>query len=155
LQLLAYLQSWKQTKLFGGTPVPGFLYANKVKDTAVDGTASTGSKTLDGKAIYVANCQACHQPNGEGLKGAFPPLKGSPIVLGENLETYVGIIMNGYDARAEYGVMPPVGTNASFTENDIAALINFERSSWGNAGRSVTPEEVKKMMDLVKLTAAK
>ena len=62
--------------------------------------------------------------------------------------------MNGYDARAEYGVMAAVGTNMNFTENDVAAIINYERTSWGNAGKKVTAEEIKKIMDFVKIKAA-
>lgn len=103
--------------------------------------------------LYAANCQACHQANGEGLPGAFPPLKGSPIVSGDDLQLYVDIIMNGYDARAEYGVMAAVGTNMGFTEKEVTAIINYERSNWGNNSKPVTPDEIKKIMDFVKLKA--
>lgn len=151
MALIAYLQSLKQTKLPDGTPNLEFLYQRENKKAA-NGAAPA---ELDGKAIYVANCQSCHQANGEGLKGAFPPLKGSPIVAGDNLELYVDIIMNGYDARAEYGAMAGVGTNMSFNEKEVAALINYERSSWGNNGKKVSPEEIKKIMDFVKLKAPK
>lgn len=150
LQLVAYLQSLKQTPLPDGTPSPEFLYKRK-QATA----AGTAAPTLDGAAIYTANCQSCHQANGEGLPGAFPPLKGSPVVTGDNLELYVGIIMNGYDARAEYGVMPAVGTNANLTAAEITALINHERSSWGNSAKPVNEADVKKLMDFVKLRSPK
>jgi len=66
----------------------------------------------------------------------------------------VDIIMNGYDAKAEFGVMPPIGTNMQFTEHEVAALINYERTSWGNNGKKVTPAEVKKIVDFVKLKEA-
>ncbi|HEX2846830.1 MAG TPA: cbb3-type cytochrome c oxidase subunit II [Chitinophagaceae bacterium] len=151
MYLIAYLQSLKQTKLPDGTAAPAFLYKKEEKKTA---DAAAGAEP-DGQAIFTANCQSCHQANGEGLPGAFPPLKGSSVVLGDNLEMYVDIIMNGYDAKAEYGVMPPVGTNMQFTEHEVAALINYERTSWGNNGKKVTPEEVKKIVDFVKLKAAK
>lgn len=148
LHLLAYLQSLKQTKLPDGQPAPDFLYKQAVK-------AATGKKSdlPDGGALYTANCQSCHQANGEGLPGAFPPLKGSPIVTGNNLEVYIGIIMNGYDARAEYGVMPAVGTNANLSAAEIAAIINHERSSWGNQAKPITEADVKPIMELVKLKA--
>lgn len=151
LYLIAYLQSLKQTKLPSDNPAPEFLYPRKQE------AAVAGAKTpaLDGGALYTANCQACHQASGEGLPGAFPPLKGSPVVTGDNLETYVGIIMNGYDARAEYGVMPPVGTNAGLNAAEVTAIINHERTHWGNQAKTVTEEEVKKLMDFVKLQAAK
>ncbi len=149
INLVAYLQSLKQAKLPDGTPAPEFLYKRKAK---IQGAAAP-SKELDGAALYTANCQSCHQPTGEGLPGAFPPLKGSPIVTGENLELYVDIIMNGYDARTEYGIMPGVGTNASLSSSEITSIINHERTSWGNNAKEVTEDEVKKIMDFVKSKA--
>lgn len=151
LQLVAYLQSLKQIPLPDGTKSREFLYKKTAKENE---KSKDGIQEADGKALYAANCQSCHQANGEGLKGAFPPLKGSAIVTGDNLELYVDIIMNGYDARAEYGVMAAVGTNMEFTEHEVAALINFERSEWGNTGKKVTPEEIKKIMDFVKIKAS-
>lgn len=147
MYLLAYLQSLKQTKLPDGTVAPEFLYKR------AEQKAAGNNKTIepDGASIYTANCQSCHQSNGEGLPGAFPPLKGSSVVMGDNMELYIDIIMHGYDARANFGVMPAVGTTANFTEQEVAALINFERSNWGNNGKKVTPEEVKKILDVVKL----
>lgn len=148
LQLVAYLQSLKQAPLPGETKPPEFLYK---KETDQQQTASASGKQteVDGKALYTANCQSCHQENGEGLKGAFPPLKGSTVVAGDNLELYVDIIMNGYDARAEYGVMAAVGNNMKFDEHKVAAIINYERTSWGNTGKTVTAEEVKKIMEVI------
>ena len=154
LQLYAYLQSLKQTPLPDGTKPFEFLYKKPIEETA---DAKEGAPGLDGKALYAANCQACHQANGEGLKGAFPPLKGSSVVNGDNLELYVDIIMNGYDARPEYGAMAAVGKNMKFDETHVAALINYERSSWGNSGKKVNAAEIKKIMELVesKVTASK
>ncbi len=151
LYLIAYLQSLKQTKLPDGTLAPDFLYKREQKQAGT--TAAT--KGPDGTALYTANCQSCHQPNGEGLPGAFPPLKNSTIVNGDNLELYVGIILNGYDARADYGVMPPVGTNANLSAAEITAIMNHERSKWGNNTKKVTEDEIKKIMDFVKLQAPK
>lgn len=147
LFLVAYLQSLKQTPLPGNTASPEFLYKRKEKNKQSNGTA----EVLDGKMLYTANCQSCHQADGQGLPGAFPPLKGSAVVEDDNLELYVDIIYNGYDARQEYGVMPSIGKNMEFTEHEIAAIINYERSSWGNNGKQITPEEVKKVLDFIKL----
>jgi len=147
LNLVAYLQSLKQIKLPDGTPAPDFLYKRQQKTTASN-TPNTGA--LNGVALYTANCQSCHQENGEGLKGAFPPLKGSPVVNNDNPEMMINIIMKGYDARAEYGVMPAVGTNSNLKPEEVEAIINHERSSWGNNARKIPVEEVKKIMDLIK-----
>ncbi|HCS19706.1 MAG TPA: cytochrome-c oxidase [Bacteroidetes bacterium] len=146
LYLIAYLQSLKQTKLPDGTPSPDFLYKREQKQA---GTAAATTEP-DGASLYTANCQSCHLPNGEGLPGAFPPLKGSEVVNGDNLELYVSIIMNGYDARADYGVMPAVGSAANFSAAEVTAIINHERTAWGNNGKKVTQEEIQKIMDFVK-----
>lgn len=147
--LLAYLQSLKQAALPDGNPAPDFLYKRKQ-------AASAGNtQAPDGNLLYTANCQSCHQANGEGLPGAFPSLKGSPVVNGNNLQLYVDIIMNGYDARPEFGVMPAVGTNAGLSAAEVTAIINHERNSWGNKAEKVSEADIKKLMDFVKLKTAK
>jgi cytochrome c oxidase cbb3-type subunit II len=148
LQLVAYLQSLKQVELPDGTASPEFLYKKEKKEVEGGVAMDTG---LDGANLYASNCQSCHQVNGEGLKGAFPPLKGSKVVLDDNPELMVNIIMNGYNAREEYAVMPAVGTNNKLKPEEVAAIMNHERSSWGNNSRKVTAEEVKKLMETVKL----
>lgn len=151
LQLLAYIQSLQQAPLTDDMKPRLFLYPSVKKDkNEVKGNDSEP----DGKELYTKFCQSCHQENGEGLKGAFPPLKGSPIVNGTNHELYIDIIMNGYDARPEYSVMAPLGTNLEFTEHEVAALMNYERHSWGNTSDSVSPAEVKKIMDFIKIKTA-
>ena len=144
LQLVDYLLSLKQTTVPDGKPTPAFLYQKAAAAGKADNTVS-----VDGAELYVANCQACHQPNGEGLKGAFPPLKGSPIVLDENPELFVNIIMNGYTGRMKegYGAMPAVGTNNKLSAAEVTAIINHEKTSWGNSAPKVTSAEVQKIMN--------
>lgn len=152
LNLVAYIQSLKQTPLPDGKTPQEFLYKKKEIPMVVNGN---NSSLPDGKLLYTNNCMSCHQANGEGLKGAFPPLKGSPIVLGDNLELFVNIIMLGYDARAEYAVMNAVGLDNNLTPEEVTAIINHEKTSWGNNAKTVTPEEVEKIMDFIKITAKK
>lgn len=144
MQLVAYLQSLKQTPLPDGTPSPDFLYKKESGQMAAEGVADL---SLDGERLYAANCQACHQANGQGLPGAFPPLKSSSIVLDDNPEILVEIIMKGYNAREAYGEMPAVGTNNGLTAEEISAIINHERSSWGNNARKITVGEVAKILE--------
>lgn len=154
LKLVAYLQSLKQVELPDGTPAPEFLYKREAKATG-PAAAEGGTMELDGAALYTANCQSCHQANGEGLKGAFPPLKGSAIVLDDNPELFVDVIMNGYDARPDYASMPAVGINSKLSAAEVAAIMNHERTNWGNNARKVTEEEVQKIMDYLQQTAEK
>lgn len=150
INLVAYLQSLKQVELPDGTMKPEFLYKKEKKASKNDDNSES---KLDGEALYAANCQSCHQPNGEGLKGAFPPLKGSKIVLDENPEIMLNIIMKGYNAREEYGVMPAVGTNNKLKPEEIATIMNHERSSWGNNSRKVSIDEIKKLISELKVSA--
>jgi len=148
LNLVAYLQSLKQVELPDGTVSPEFLYKQEKQSIA---EASTSSDNLpDGEELYSINCMSCHQQNGEGLSGAFPPLKGSKIVLDNDIDLMVRIIMNGYNPREEYAVMPAVGTNNNLTPEQIAAIMNHEKTSWGNEGRKVTADEVRKIVDSIK-----
>lgn len=154
LHLVAYLQSLKQTPLPDGKPASDFLYQKK-KQESDNAQSDQPSLLPDGNLLYVNNCQACHQANGEGLKGAFPPLKGSTVVLGDDLELFVNIIMLGYDARPEYATMNAVGLDNKLTPEEVTAIINHEKTSWGNNAKTVTLEEVNKIVEYINVTAKK
>jgi cytochrome c oxidase cbb3-type subunit 2 len=149
LQLVAYLQTLKQVPLVDTAAVPKFLY-KKEKVLAKPSAGGNNEPALDGAALYATHCQSCHQPNGEGLKGAFPPLKGSPVVVNDNPALLIEVVMNGYNPREEYAVMPAVGTNANLKPEEIAAIIHHERTSWGNEARKVPVAEVKKILQFLK-----
>ncbi len=152
LHLVAYLQSLKQTDLPDGKPVPIFLYPKGPVKEEPAGTTSQLNTELDGAALYAVNCQSCHQANGEGLKGAFPSLKGSPVVLDKDPKVQVTIIMEGYNGRVSegYGLMPPIGTTNNLKPEEIVAIINHERSSWGNNSRKVSITEIKELFNQIK-----
>lgn len=152
-QLVAYLQALKQTKLADPAAVPEFLYKRETKPA--NAAVGNAGPELDGAALYATNCQSCHQANGEGLKGAFPSLKASPVVVNDNPELLIDVIMNGYDPRPEFAAMPAVGKNNNLSPEAVSAIINHERTSWGNNARKVPPAEVKKIMDLLVKTASK
>ena len=79
LDLVAYLQSLKQAPLTS-EPAIEFIPSRK-KATEDKKSAEEGDEQLpDGQALYTATCAACHQAEGTGLPGAFPPLAGSPVV---------------------------------------------------------------------------
>lgn len=89
-----------------------------------------------GEQVYMTNCMACHQQNGQGLPPAFPALAGSAIAIGP-IETHVDVVINGVQgtAMAAYGnLLNPV---------ELAAVITYERNTWGNdTGDMVTPLEI-------------
>lgn len=148
MQLVAYLQSLKQPSLPSGVAPKEFLYKKENSEKTVS-TELIDEGALDGSQLYAANCQSCHQANGEGLPGAFPPLKGSKIVNSENPETLINIIMSGYNAREEFAEMPAVGKLNNLTAAEIAAIINHERSSWGNTGAIVPVKQVEEILQFI------
>jgi nitrite reductase (NO-forming)/hydroxylamine reductase len=97
-----------------------------------------------GEAVYLANCAACHQATGQGLAGAFPPLAQSDFLQGNRQEVMQAalfglsgpITVNGQDYN---GVMPSMGYLA---DEDLAAVLTYVFSSWGNTGSAVSVEEV-------------
>ena len=78
-----------------------------------------------GKGVYEKACASCHQPNGEGIPGAFPALKGSALAMGP-MEGHLDIVVHGKagTAMAAFG--------AQLSEVDMAAVITYERNAWGN-----------------------
>jgi cytochrome c oxidase cbb3-type subunit II len=98
-----------------------------------------------GASLYAANCSACHQATGEGLPGAFPPLKGNQVVNDDDATEHIHVVLQGLQATqvggvVYGGVMPPFA--ARLTDAEIAAIIDYERASWGNHGRSATATQV-------------
>lgn len=91
-----------------------------------------------GKKIYGSVCAACHQANGQGIKGTFPALDGSKIANGP-LKNHLDIVIHGSKKNP---VMQAYGKQLS--DRDIAAVITYERNSWSNhTGDLVTPQEVE------------
>ncbi|MGD8407557.1 MAG: c-type cytochrome, partial [Thiohalophilus sp.] len=89
-----------------------------------------------GKEVYNSSCAACHQANGQGIPGAFPALAGSPIATGD-AGPHIDIVLHGKSgtAMAAYG--------PQLNDADLAAVITYERNSWGNSASVVQPSDVK------------
>lgn len=144
LALVEYLKSLKQTDMPGGN-ISEFIPALRKIQTEGMGAGKSGG--VDGAALYKQTCAACHQDNGKGIAGAFPPLAGSSVVNKEDTELLIRIVLQGYNARPDYGVMPPFGDQLNDAE--IAAILTHERSSWGNSASEVKEEDVKKIREYV------
>lgn len=105
-----------------------------------------GPAAVDGAALYAGRCASCHQADGKGIPGAFPPLAGSPWVL-ESAEIPVRIVLGGLQGPIEVlgatyqGVMPAFGSQLGDAE--IAAVLSHVRSSFGNTAGAVSEAEVK------------
>jgi mono/diheme cytochrome c family protein len=98
-----------------------------------------------GRALYIANCAACHRADGVGRPGAFPPIKGSRVVTKDDATKHIQVVLDGLQGAKAGGVVyaTPMPSFRDTLDNvDIADIINYERSSWGNHGKPVTSAEV-------------
>jgi len=97
-----------------------------------------------GKKIYMEKCIVCHQATGEGIAGAFPPLKNSDYLLADKVRA-VAQVLNGsnevmvVNGQSFNAPMPPQVD----TKEDAVAVINYVLNSFGNNGGTVTLEDVK------------
>ncbi|HHF3022780.1 TPA: cytochrome c oxidase subunit II [Vibrio diabolicus] len=78
-----------------------------------------------GESIYTARCAVCHQANGEGIPGAFPAIKGSPIATGP-ISEHIDVIVNGRPGTAMQSF------SNQLSDKEIAAVITYQRNAWGN-----------------------
>jgi len=108
-------------------------------------SASTPAERIElGRSVFAQNCVACHQENGEGLAGVFPPLVGSDFLnadVGRAIRTVTeglsgAITVNGV---AYNSMMPALG----LTDEQVANVLTYVYSQWGNSGVVVLPEEVQ------------
>ena len=92
-----------------------------------------------GQGVYLKNCVACHQTNGQGLPPVFPSLDGSQIVMG-NKATNIEILMEGVQGAAMQAF------SNQLSEVDIASVITYTRQSWSNGkngdGEIVVPKDI-------------
>jgi cytochrome c oxidase subunit 2 len=89
-----------------------------------------------GEQVYNASCAACHQPTGTGIPGVFPGLVNSKITTGPAAD-HINIVVNGKAGTA----MQAFGQQLN--DADLAAVITYERNSWGNTASVVQPADVK------------
>ncbi|QSR85707.1 cytochrome c [Methylacidimicrobium sp. B4] len=129
--------------------LPSAPSAHEAEATASGGAAAK-APALDpaalGREQYQANCAACHQPNGQGMAGQFPPVAGSEWVSGDP-RVLTAILIGGLQgpvtvAGAEYNGMMPAWKTV-LTDEKIAAILTFLRQSWGNHASAIDEEAVR------------
>ena len=122
--------------------------ASSASDTAVHdaevASGDMGEVMARGETVYLGNCAACHQPTGQGLPGAFPPLAQSDFLEGNRQDVMQAalfglsgpITVNGVDYN---GVMPSMGY---LSDQELADALTYVFSSWGNSAAAVSVAEV-------------
>ena len=100
----------------------------------------------EGRKIYQTTCMACHQANGQGLPGVFPPLAGSAWVA-KNPVMLARIVLYGLHGPitvkgTEYNsIMAPLG--AVLSDEQIALALTYVRQEWGNLASAVEADVVE------------
>ncbi len=102
------------------------------------------SEVRPAEALYLAHCGACHQADGTGLPGAFPPLAASDYIIGNPSRLLEATIkgMSGpltVNGEEYNNVMPAV---AYLSDAELATILTYVLNSWGNANGSITVEQV-------------
>lgn len=110
--------------------------------TAAGFAAPTGA--VSGAQVYAGKCAGCHQGNGNGVAGVFPPLAASPWVTGSPTRL-VQILLHGIQGPidvlgASYNGLMPAWK--SLSDEEIAAVATYVRGSFGNSALPVTAETV-------------
>lgn len=103
-----------------------------------------GAQTPDGKSLFLLNCAACHQPNGEG-GGPYPPLAGNPDVNAADSSPIIQTVLNGRTGPitvngTQYGGNMPSWRELS--DDEIAAVLTYVRSAWHNNAPAVSVDQV-------------
>jgi len=109
-------------------------FAHRIAAAALAaGLAAPAIASANGKSLYMDNCSACHQVSGKGVKGAFPPLAGAPLVQGPP-RVLITTVLNGRAGMPAF--------KDDINDADLAAILTYARSTWGNAAPAIKPAEV-------------
>jgi len=118
--------------------------AEKVEETATESQPVAEANPI-GEKVYKQYCFACHQMDGNGVPGTFPPLSETEWVNGDK-ERLIKLVLNGLQGEIEVkgetynSVMTP---HNFLSDEEIAGVLTYVRSNFGNNSSAVTVEEVQ------------
>ncbi|MCB9743889.1 MAG: nitrite reductase, copper-containing [Alphaproteobacteria bacterium] len=127
----------------GDKTVPAIPIAEAAEQLA-EGKLTKAAQVEAGKALFLGTCSTCHQSDGAGMEGVFPPLAGSDY-LNADPKRAIGVVVNGLSGpvtvndKPYNSVMPPM---SNLNDDEIANILTFVYDSWGNSGAVVSPEQV-------------
>ena len=125
------------------------VVAHEVEQPTLAG-ASPSKRQVKGDVVYAGVCQACHQANGLGVAGQYPPLVGSEWLL-EDSGTPIRIVLRGLHGAIT--VKGEVYNNRmpqfhdKLADEEIGAVLTHVRSAWGNKAGGITAAEVDSLRE--------
>lgn len=107
-----------------------------------------------GDQLYAKHCLTCHQADGKGVRGQFPPLAGNAKITGPSSDV-IRIVVFGLEGpitvnERDYNQLMPA--QGYLTDDQIANILSYVRSNWGNKAPPVTPNDVAKSRKLGKVS---
>lgn len=133
-------------------------YASAEQLETFQPTSGAAAVLARGKTVYDTVCGICHSPDGMGKPGQAPPLAGSDIVNAKGFNRLAHVPQLGLTgpivvAGKSWDLsMAPMG--APLSDDDLAAVLTYIRSSWGNKQSAVTGDDIKKIRAGLKQTQA-
>jgi mono/diheme cytochrome c family protein len=121
--------------------------ADSTAPAATVAPVAAAAAAPSGQQIF-QRCAVCHQATGLGLPGSFPPLAGSEWATAANPAVAIRVVLHGLQGSVTVkgqkfnSAMPAYGTNQPLSDAEVAAVLTYVRSAWGNAASAVTPEQV-------------
>ena len=146
---------WAGAYLFsfsGGFNADVFDYQPKYG--AVGGAAAPPDPRVIGKHLFSANCVTCHQANGLGVEGQYPPIAGSEFVNGSATNRLIAIVLKGLQGPVQVAGKSVNNTmqpwEGQYTDAQLAAILTYERSDFGNNAPPIPAAAVKQMREELK-----
>ncbi len=104
---------------------------------------------IEGQALYTTHCANCHQENGEGLAGLYPPIAKADFLANNKNYIICGIKHGINDTIQVNGKTyhQPMPANAQLQAIDIAEIVTYIYNEWGNEKKITPVKEVQKVLD--------
>lgn len=134
----------EKTYLPEGSTIQAMPVAEESTEVEVEDVKSFEEQMTHGKQLYMQTCFACHQANGQGIAGAFPPLAKSDY-LNADTNRAINAVIHGLTGEITVNgeKYNSVMTSQNLTDAEIADVMTYVYNNWGNNKTKVTPAMVK------------
>ena len=126
-------------------------YNSAEKLEAFQPKSGAAAAAAQGKKVYEAVCGICHGVDGKGKPGQAPPLAGSEWVVTKGINRLTRIPLAGVSGTIVVGGkewnLNMAAMGAALSDADLAAVLTYMRTSWGNKAGEVTADDIKKVRD--------